>query len=120
MQTVKVTTKDLIAVLKSNRAAHAKEYETALAGYHGEAMKAAKKLLAQVRAHQDVTIFLPPKPQHHLDDYDRCIQMAEASADQTVSLTAAEFAQYWMDQWGWMRDFKTTAAFYTDAAQARR
>lgn len=113
LQTVRVKTTDLLAVMKTNREAHRGMFLKALDGYKEEVLKVLEERLADARKGKRVHQWLGlEEPADHTKDYDRVIRMLEMSVDTEVELTQAEFAQYVMDAWTWKDQFTETSNKY--------
>lgn len=112
---VRIRRKDLLDKLTANRDGHRSVFEEAIDGYHKAVIDALEEALEDAKAGKQYRpqIFLP-EPADHTPDYDRAIAMLEMSLDEELELTAGEFAQYALDDWGWKRDFMATTSNYTN------
>lgn len=113
LSSVRIRRKDLLDKLQANRDGHRAVFDEAIAGYHKAVIEALEKALADAKAGKKYRpeIFLP-EPADHTPDYDRAIAMLEMSLDEELELSAGEFAQYALDDWGWKRDFIQTTSIY--------
>jgi hypothetical protein len=50
------------------------------------------------------------RPTSHIKEYDRVLDMLEASLDEEFELSDKEFSQYVRDEWSWKTDFITTVS----------
>lgn len=116
MSTVRVHRVDVLARLEENREGHRATFEEALEGYHRAVVEHLEKALSDARAGKKFTpsIFLP-EPQDHTKDYDRVIALLGMSLDAELELSAMEFSQYVLDDWGWKGDFIATSSNYTSS-----
>lgn len=90
-----------------------RSFEQAIEGYRAAVVKELDQMLEDAKAGRLIKRAIGlVEPQDHTGDYDRIITMLEMSVNDTIELTQQEFAQYVMDQWGWMQEFKTSASFY--------
>jgi len=120
---VKVNRKNLIEKLKENRGKHKKEYDEAVEAYQAACVKELQDALKKVRGwktaadYDDVQVHNYP-PGHHLKEYDRVLASLEMSVDEDLVITAAQVAQFVMDEWNWSENFRNTASTYKIAAAA--
>lgn len=114
LDTVRVSKESLVERIKVNRDNHRSVFEEAIDGYHKAVITALDAALKDARAGKKYTptIFLP-EPQDHTRDYDRVLAIFDFSLDDEFELSAKEFAQYVLDDWGWKGDFIITASNYT-------
>lgn len=102
MKDVKVKTESLLAKLRANFARHTRELEADRQAYRLKAAKVLKEELAKLAVGQTEPIHIPVSPpDDHTDDYERAIGMLEMSVDDTVVLTASQFAAFVQDKWHW-------------------
>lgn len=114
MHEVKVHKTDLLQKLESNRKAHIEAYEEAVTGYKKLAQERVGDALSALRAGEDVDLnFNLPKPKSYEKEYDRVIEMVKMSVETELELSAQEFAQFVMDDWGWKQTFAATTMMYT-------
>lgn len=115
LSSVRVATKWLLDKVKKNREKHTLEFQEALEGWHSEVVKIMSKELSKLRKDKNhEPNFFVPKPKDHTDEYDRIIAMLGASTDETLELTAHEFATYAMDEWGWKKGFAEMVTNYSN------
>lgn len=113
MDELKFRKTDLLEILKSNRAAHRDEFETAIAGYEVEAIKRLQDLTRQMRSGKRPNILIQMAvPSDHTKDYDRVIRMLELSTEDTINLHEHEFQQYIQDDWSWKGQFTASNSGY--------
>lgn len=105
---------ELLEKVKENRAEHRKVFEDALAGWEEAVTKRLAQMVKNAKEKKKFELMVGlPQPQDHTSEYDRVIAMLELSVDETVVIDHRQFAQFYMDDWGWKGDFITTAAAYT-------
>lgn len=114
MEKVRVNKKQLLDVVMTNRKNHQDLYEAALEGYSQKVREELEHYLDRVKNGEVLQIaVILPKPENHLDDYNRAVRMIEMSVDAEIELKQNEFAQLVMDDWGWKRMFGETVTMYT-------
>ena len=119
MNTVTIEKADLLKTVRENRDKHEAEHATARAGYveklEKELRRLADKLADGKHVGRERIMQLMrdlPEPESHVDDYDRVIRMLEMSVDSQVEITANDFDQFVMDEWGWKGAFAATNSRY--------
>ena len=115
MKQVTVSKPALMETVTRNRLAHTELYEQAMQGYWETLAAELRDLLIGAQDHDDEYVYhvRSHPPESHAEDYDRVIGMLSMSVDDTITLTAEEFAQYVMDQWHWKQDFVRMSSAYT-------
>lgn len=102
MHSVKVKTAELLAKLEANRAEHKGLFEQAQAKYRDRVIEELDAMLAAAKKGDSLrTQVRLVAPEDHTADYDRVIAMLEMSVDAEVTLDAASFQQYVLNQWAW-------------------
>ena len=104
MDKITVSKTDLLDTLRTNRADHKAEYDTAVEVYRerfvAEAKAFAKQATKAAAAGEDFDSFpYLPIPEEHTEDFDRAIAMLEWDQADTVELTRHEFSQYVQNNW---------------------
>jgi hypothetical protein len=116
MEKITVDKNDLLARIRSNRDKHREVFLEALEGYR-------LSLLDELEAHvkdlrngkaPEVRIFID-RPQDHTRDYDRVIAMLEMHKSDEFTLSEADFAQYFLDDWSWKRQWGAANSGYVSA-----
>ena len=114
MRSVKIKTKELLEVLKENRAQHVLDFDDAYTSYIEQATKELEA--AYVEAKNTNVILRNPiravEPHSYEESYNTVIRMLEMSDDKIVELTQQEFSQYVEDKWAWKESFTTTSSLY--------
>lgn len=110
---ITVDKRDLLAILRENKARHRAVFEAAMEGYKREALKRLEDTMEALRNGKlpDLWISLP-RPEDHTRDYARVIRMTEMHTDSLFTLSEAHFAQYVEDDWAWKRQFIKTSSTY--------
>jgi hypothetical protein len=120
MNQVKVKKDELLKILRKNRAEHRDIFLKAQEKYREVAIK---ELDAQLKAARSGKPFVLAKivrlvqPQDYTAQYDRAIQMLEMSVDDTIIITASEFANFVQDIWNWSRDWAVSNSSYVKSAK---
>jgi hypothetical protein len=110
---VEVHKDELLEKLQRNRDNHRATFEKALEGYKRELYKELNYRISELTAGRVPNRHIQlPEPEDHTNDYDRVITMVEMSVSDTIKLTAQEFAQFVMDDWGWKQAFTNTSQRY--------
>lgn len=114
MNKVTVLKAELLSVIERNMDSHRDIYEAAMVGYERAAIEWLEGMLAQIRNGDTETrlIFTAPMPEDHTDDYERVRLMIQWSTSDEIELSAGEFEQYVMDNWGWKRQWAATNSSY--------
>lgn len=114
MRTVKMDKAECLEIIKRNRETHEAEYKEADEAYpdkvktfyremhelaEADDFKAAGK--KRERAYSELK-----RPECHLDDYDRAINMLEHHVEDRVELTEQEYAEFIEDDWDWRGEFE--------------
>lgn len=114
MQSVKVSTLDLVNELLKNRDAHVKAHKVAIAGWWKQTAAALRAAAKKIEAGRVIypAHGISAAPESHEDDYDRAIKMCQMSVEEQVELTQQEFTQYVLDEWNWSAGFTTQTQMY--------
>jgi hypothetical protein len=108
---VRVGKSFLVEKLNENRKLHKEMYEDAVEGWHVKAIKRLQKELRKLKADNSKSVYLSlQRPTSHIKEYDRVLDMLEASLDEEFELSDKEFSQYVRDEWSWKTDFITTVS----------
>lgn len=103
----------LLGQIKTNRDAHAREYETAMVKYRVKVIESLNARLAVAQQNKDVPHSIDVvRPQEYLREYDRAIRMLEMTSASEIDLDAGSFAQLVMDEWSWKQNFASTTMSY--------
>jgi hypothetical protein len=125
MQTISVDKARLLALLKSNRDKHHKDYEGDVRTFRKAARILLEKTLKRVKP-EDAPIGKHPTslmvtlsaPQSYVKEYDRLIQMLEMETRDKVELTPSEFQQYVQDNWTWQHNITSNKLSYSNTIHA--
>jgi len=115
---ITVSVGELLAKLRTNRAAHVADYEESAAGFQNlcviELRKRARKIAAEKmdgpRQHW-MTFGMRP-PVNHERDYTQLIEMLEMAQETEIKLDGSQFRQWVQDEWEWKNEFEATRALY--------
>lgn len=114
MESVKLNRKQLLKVIKENRAKHWEVFERAFEGYRRECIKVLEQNLDLLKQSRTKAVrFTEVAPQDHTSDYDRVILMLEMSVEKVVELSQREFQQYVQDDWQWKQAWSLSNSKYT-------
>jgi hypothetical protein len=118
LNSVRVSKTFLLEKLQANRETHKKIYDEAMKGWHLKVVESLKAALKDAQKDElyEPTMFLP-KPDGHVQDYDKIIDMLHASLDDEFILSSLEFSQYVRDEWMWKSAFTTTISGYCSTVQ---
>jgi len=117
LSSVRVNKGFLLEKLRENKDSHRRMFEEALEGWHEEVLKTLKETIKRVKADKQYNPrWYLPMPTDHTADYDRVIELIEASLDEEFVLSETEFNQFVRDDWGWKADFMNTYVNYSNNA----
>ena len=115
MQQVKVNKKELLMVLKLNRAKHLEEFNSASKIFIQDAIEKLQSMLTTAQNKGKIIQSLGlTEPVSYVSSYDTAIKMLEMSVDDIIELSQQEFIQYVEDSWGWKQSFVTTTSMYNN------
>ena len=113
IQHVVVMKDSLIHALKKNRDGHRAQYEEAHAGYRKALIETVGKMYDDAKKGLDVQhVIHLDIPEDHTKEYDRLVGMLEMGIDDKILITAQEYSQFVMDDWGWKERFISTSNAY--------
>lgn len=117
MNRVKVEKENLIATLKKNRDEHRSIFLEAQETYRKQVIKELNAMLKEAREGKRIrrTVSLT-QPEDHTSEYNAAIRMMEMSVEAEIELSASDFSQYVLDQWGWSRQFMASNRGYSAKA----
>lgn len=124
-QKLEYKTKELLEILRKNRAAHEKDYKAAKAVYDRihKVVKAFHAKMLKENPGIELLVDLSA-PSSFLQSYDQVIRMLELTVKETIELDGRSFSQYVMDEWHWSEKFRNETVTYLSSArmssQARR
>lgn len=106
LDTVRVKKEEVEKKVKENRDEHRKIFEEAFDGWKAKYVEWLEVTLAQAREGKELgSRFALTRPEDHTRDYDQVLTMLAMSQDAELELSAHEFANYIMDEWGWQHSF---------------
>lgn len=113
MNKVTVRKDEFIQRVQANRDKHRATFEKALEGYKALMLRELEHRIHDLKRGRRIDRYIRlDEPEDHTDDYDRVLEMARMSVEDTIDLTGQDFAMYVMDQWSWKHDFEATTAMY--------
>ena len=142
-RSVEVDREELLQILIENKEKHVKEFNEAMSVYketlarkvEGSYIQAQVKLKKrfdalnkeleewtdeEIQEQSDQILFLSsimidmPVPRSYADEYDVAIDIARWDTNDTLKLSATEFACFVRDQWDWTNNFKAISALYNN------
>lgn len=114
MQKTFVSKDQLVSKLKDNRDNHRQVYDAAIEGYRTAAIGRLNTMVDELKAGKLPQLYVRlPIPEDHTDEYDALISMLEMSTEDSVEIDLADYRAYVLDDWGWKKEFISTASNYT-------
>lgn len=117
MNKVRVKKAELLAILNKNKVEHGEIFRQAQEAYRQAAIKELEAQLALARTDGKFTLKRINEmvlPSDYTDQYERAIKMLEMSIDDTIEISASEFANYVEDSWSWSREWGISNSNYLD------
>jgi hypothetical protein len=102
----------LIGILKENKETHVATFNKAMEGYKEELVKVAEINLERAKEGKDPKGLRHRKPTNYAAQYDRALGMLELSTDETVKVSAYDYARFVEDDWDWKDEFVGTSQAY--------
>ncbi len=113
MQNITVKRAALIAAISENRDSHRETFLEAQRGYREAVVEELDKMLADARSGAKIKRHISlPEPEDHTDDYNKALRMLAMCVDEEIEISAMEFGQYVMDDWGWKKNWTDTVSNY--------
>jgi hypothetical protein len=116
MKSVKLNKKELLSIVRENKAKHIAEYNEAVKDYIEAARTIVNYNVSQINEGTLVSIakckLIPTAPTSYEDEYDRAIRMLELSIEKEIELEADVFNQLVLDEWQWKNNFAVMASTY--------
>lgn len=117
MNSVKVSSVQLLEIVKKNRSGHRAIFLEAQVGFRKRVIDELERLLAQARDGKKVLGYVNvPAPSDHTKDYDLVVSMLEMSLDATVEITSRDYSRFVLDDWDWKREFLVSNSGYSARA----
>jgi len=115
---LKFKTKDILKILIKNKKEHLKIVKEAQSGYRKKMIKLLKEKLNDLSDGKEVSSrdFYLSTPVHHIDDYDRTIEMLNLCVDEEIELSEGDFQKYIRNQWQWRDNFLLSNSAYSRTA----
>ena len=109
MNSVRVSKKDLLEIVKKNRDGHRKIFLEAQEGYRAQCIKELDAMLQEARDGKRIRRAVAlVEPMDQTWEYDSAIAMLEMSVDEVISLEEHDFKCYVLDQWQWKKQWTTS------------
>lgn len=119
MNSTRVKRAELLKKVKANRKTHRKIYAEAVEGYRKALLREFEARVEELRTANgrvpDRTVNIV-EPQVHIEEYDLAIAMLEMSTEKEVVVTAQQFNQLVLDNWGWKQLFLSSNSAYSATA----
>lgn len=113
MKSVTVKNGELQKTIEANLEAHHAIFVAAMEGYQLAAIKWLSSSLQQLHDGETPRLYFgEPMPEDHTEDYKQVLAMLQWSVDDTIELSAGEFSQYVLDDWGWKKQWSATTSNY--------
>ncbi len=113
MKTVNVERNWLLEKVTVNKENHRAAFEEAFKGYKTAAIKTLETNLELFKKGKRTRlIWNESPPEDHTKDYDRVIEMLNASVDNKIELNAEEFANFVQNDWRWMQNWTVSNSKY--------
>ncbi len=114
MKEVTVDKENVLSRLRENRTQHEQDYRDALQGWKETVLEHLERLRAQLEEQPEkvVPLIPHPRPESHLEEYDRMIEMLELHLPTSITITQDEFRAYYQDDWDWKSRFDTANVNY--------
>ncbi len=107
---ITVNKDELMNTLKENRKTHQKEYLETLTGYKKQLEDILVEQIVALKSTEPTKDFrlevLIVAPSHHLEDYDKYIEMIKWEVKEEIEITSTEFDNLIRDEWHWTGGFK--------------
>jgi len=116
--TTTFSTKDIIAVLRTNLSKHCDAYEAALLGYRKDAVAALKEKIARVESGEVTNLGINVNvPRDYSEEYVKFIAQLEMCTDDTIELTMEQAGCIIHDDWDWKSEFNRVATSYSTSGK---
>ena len=116
MKSVKLNKKELLGIVRENKAKHILAYKEAVEDYLEAARNIVNYNVDRVNERTIEAIAkcknMPVAPKSYEDEYERAIRMLELSVDKEIELEADVFNQLVLDEWAWKNSFAVMASTY--------
>jgi len=116
MRSVKINKKELLGIVRENKAKHILEYNEAVNDYKEAARKIVNYNVDKINEGTLESIAkcksILGAPKSYEDEYSRAIRMLELSVEKEIDLDADVFNQLVLDEWTWKNNFALMASTY--------
>jgi hypothetical protein len=115
MDSVKIKRIVLLNSITKNRSTHRKQFLKAQKGYRESMIEWFEQCLKDARDGNKIRRSISlPEPEDHTSDYDLAIKMLEMSTESEIKISAHDFSQYVMDDWGWKANWTASNSMYLE------
>lgn len=111
--TINVERNKLIGILEDNRQKHEAQYKQAVEGYKKKLIDIAEENLSRAKQGKHPEGFPGRRPQNYLPEYDRALGMLKLTEQDSIGLSAADYARFVKDDWDWKSEFARISSFYS-------
>jgi hypothetical protein len=116
MKSVKLNKKELLGIVRENKAKHILAYNEAVKDFIEAARTIVNFNVDKINEGTVQSIakckLIPTAPTSYEDEYDRAIRMLELSVEKEIELEADVFNQLVLDEWQWKNNFAVMASTY--------
>lgn len=120
MERVTLTKTDLLTQVRKNREAHETLFKQAIDGYRkkvADTLGTMKKLADENKDINTHDLYALQKPESHVKEYDRVINMLNRHTKDEVELSNQDFGRYYEDDWDWKERWIASNSHYTALAR---
>ena len=119
MRDVTISKDRLLDRLRENRAAHRGVFEEAVEGWRKAVEEEVQRVTELLLGGKPQNVYVSlPAPVDQTRNYNRVIAMLEEHEGEKVQLPEQDFAQYWLDDWSWKRQWMASNSDYSASATA--
>ncbi len=114
MRSTTVNKQELLKIVRQNRKGHKAVVAEASENYRKAAIAALEVMLADANSGRRIRRSIElVQPMDMTREYDQIIRQLEMEVQDTVELSAGEFAQYVLNRWDWGEQFANSTKGYT-------
>jgi hypothetical protein len=113
MKQVTIETAKLAAIIVDNKNKHRDEFAQSIAGWTKETIEKLKINLDILERNSiEPMLEIESKPQSHLVDYERALQMLAVCCDDKIVIEVDEFRKLVQDDWHWKHHWVASNSKY--------
>lgn len=113
MNTIEISTTELVLKLQENRKHHQEQYLKAVEGYKKEVVRELEQKIAAVKAGEEIDVYIKEsRPTNHDKDYSLALEMLSFHNGPTIALDKKSFRAYVQDDWDWKERFTASNSKY--------